>query len=65
MAAAAVLVTGPRSHFERVVPPDQSFEPGDYAGDGVDIVLSTRRSILICSNFNIVYCKSIRFTCFV
>ena len=37
MAAAAVLVTGPRSQFERVVPPDQSFEPGDYAGDGVDI----------------------------
>ena len=27
-----MLVTGPRSQFERVVPPDQSFEPSKYAG---------------------------------
>ena len=32
VAAASVLVTGPRAQFERVVPPDQSFEPGEYAG---------------------------------
>ena len=32
MAAAAVVATGPRNQFERVVPLDQTFNDEDYAG---------------------------------
>ena len=32
VAAASVLVSGPRNQFERVIPMDQSFDQDSYAG---------------------------------
>ena len=32
MAAASLIVSGPRNQLERVVPPDQTFDEDNYAG---------------------------------
>ena len=43
MAAAAVVATGPRNQFERVVPLDQTFNDEDYAGKYIDVTLTLSR----------------------
>ena len=49
MAAAAVVATGPRNQFERVVPLDQTFNDEDYAGKYIDTTLTD-----VSANFHVM-----------
>lgn len=65
VAAASVLVTGPRSQFERVVPADQSFLPGEYAGifrfnfwwygEWTEVIVD---DLLPTNGTRLIYCKN-------